>query len=204
MKNNINLYQTRFAPRVDYYSLSSLTLVFALSIALVLIVGITFRVLADNTQSKLTDLASQNNRLQSQLDMLQEEVSNWKPDPALIADVEALKQDIIKQRRVFDELHTRAPLKYKGLSVLLDDLAAQDTSDLWLETLKVSETEMEFSGEVSSPAAFPKWLQRLSETQSFSGRNFGEARVYAQDDGLKFELRTRRNLQPANASKVMP
>ena len=193
MKSSINLYQARFAPRVDFYSLSSLTVVFAVSAARVLIIGITFRLLAGNVESELVAATSQNKMLQSQVDMLQDEVSNWKPDPELIAQVDLLKLDLVKQRRVLEELHSRAPLRYKGFSVLLDDLAEQSASDLWLETLRVTETEMDFTGEVSAPAAFPKWLQRLSDTRSFSGRDFDEARVFMQEDSLKFELRTRRS-----------
>lgn len=204
MKSSINLYQARFAPRVDYYSLSSLTLIFAVCAALVLITGITFRLFATNVESELTAVTSQNKMLQSQVDLLQEEVSKWKPDPELIAKVDALRLDISKQHRVLEELRNRAPLRYKGFSVLLDDLADRSAPDLWLETLKVSETEMDFSGEVSSPAAFPNWLQRLGDTRSFSGRDFDEARVFMQDDSLKFELRTRRSSNTSNAGEVTP
>ena len=202
MKSNINLYQSRFEPRIDYLSLSSVSLPIGVVALIVLITGSIYHYLASSAEAEYVKLLERNRTHQSQIDELQAEVTNWKADPALIKKVEDIKLDLSKQRRVLEELAARAPLRFKGFSILLDDLADKHESDLWIESMAVSETNMTFNGQVSSPQAFPRWLQRLSETSSFRGRSFAAARVYMdQDDALKFELSTRRT---ASAKAAAP
>ena len=202
MKSNINLYHPRFAPKVDYLALPSITFVFVVCASVMLLIGLSAHFMASRAENAYAAVETQNRMLQSQVDMLQAEVSNWKPDEALTTEVEDITRNLEKQERVLEELRRRSPLRYKGFSMLFNDLANESSSDLWLESIMVSEARMDFTGEVSSPAAFPQWLQRLSNTTSFNGKHFEEAKVFLKDDGLKFELRTLRAAE--NTSGVAP
>ena len=74
----------------------------------------------------------------------------------------------------------------------MTDLAAQSRSDIWLQSLAVSESMMMLQGQVSQPEAMPQWLTRLAQTPSFSGRTFDSASVIREEDALLFKLEAQR------------
>ncbi len=199
MKSRINFYQQEFAPQLDLLSLSSVGVAWgALCTLIALVWAGTSWVVADK-QEQLSKLEADNQHMQSRVDAMQTELAQRKPDPDLTRQVRALQQTLEHQQRLLSEIDARNIIRQSGFTQLLSDLASQSKSDLWLNTIEVSEHAMLLQGELSDPKAMPQWLNRLADTPSFSGRTFDTARVYRDENGLKFELNAQR--QPESAAK---
>lgn len=199
MKSRINFYQQEFAPQLDLLSLSSVGVAWGALCTLIALVWATTSWVVADKQEQLSKLVADNQHMQSRVDAMQAELAQRKPDPDLTRQVTALQQTLEHQQRLLSEIDARNIIRQSGFTQLLSDLASQSKSDLWLNTIEVSEHAMLLQGELSDPKAMPQWLNRLADTPSFSGRTFDTARVYRDEDGLKFELNAQR--QPETAAK---
>lgn len=192
MKSRINFYQDEFAPQLDLLSLSSVGVAWGALCALIAIIWAGASWVAADKQAQLSAMLTENQHLQASVDAMQVELAQRKPDPDLTRQVAALQQTLEHQQRLLSEIDTRNIIRQSGFTQLLSDLASQSKSDLWLNTIEVSEHAMLLQGELTDPKAMPQWLNRLADTPSFSGRTFDSARVYRDEEGLKFELNAQR------------
>lgn len=192
MKHRINLYQAPFQPRLDLLSLSSVSFALSGLLVILLVSWAIMTAIASSTEDELAYIKAQNLRIQTDVNAMQAVLAERTPDPVLTKKVDALKATLSKQDRLLEELASREIIKNTGFAQLMTDLAAQSRSDIWLESLMVSESVMVLQGQVSQPEAMPQWLTRLARTQSFSGRTFDSASVTRDEDALLFTLEAQR------------
>lgn len=195
MKNRLNLYQADMVPKLDLLSLSSVLVAWVTITSLLLIVWGSAAWYGIGLKEKYTQAQVTQRNLQKTVDNMQAELKNRKPDAELEKLVEAKQKQLDRQERLLAEFAKREVVKQAGFSGLLSDLAAQSQGDLWLSEIAVDEVDMTMTGEVNTPEAFPVWMQRLAETNAFSGKTFDEARVYREENILKFELRSQRGAE---------
>ena len=200
MKHRINLYQAPFQPRLDLLSLSSVAAALGGLSAIILVTWAIMSAVASSTKEDLAALVAGNQHLQIDVNAMQAVLAEREPDPVLTAKVNTLKNTLSKQDRLLEELASREVIKNTGFAQLMTDLAAQSRSDIWLQSVTVSESMMLLQGQVSQPEAMPQWLTRLAQTQSFSGRTFDSASVMREEDALLFTLEAQR--QEENGEQV--
>ncbi len=192
MKHRINLYQDAFQPRLDLLSLSSVTVALSALLAILLISWAVMMGMVSSAEDDLAQITAENQRLQTDVNAMQAVLAEREPDPVLTTKVNALKSTLSKQDRLLEELASREVIKNTGFAQIMTDLAAQSRSDIWLQSLAVSESMMMLQGQVSQPEAMPQWLTRLAQTPSFSGRTFDSASVIREEDALLFKLEAQR------------
>ena len=193
MKHRLNLYTPDLAPKLDLLSLNS---VVGMSSAVAILLTLVWAALAWNGQGlsdELRVMQNQQRQLQAEVDSLKLALENRKPDPVLESKVASKQKVLERQERLLQEFAKREVIKTQGFAPLLTDLASQSKGDLWLSGIEVSETDMLLDGQVNRPEAFPQWLQRLANTRSFTGKTFDTARVYKDNDVLRFELKAERS-----------
>lgn len=193
MKHRLNLYTPDLAPKLDLLSLNS---VVGMCSAVAILLTLVWAALAWNGQGlsdELRVMQNQQRQLQAEVDSLKLALENRKPDPVLESKVASKQKVLERQERLLQEFAKREVIKTQGFAPLLTDLASQSKGDLWLSGIEVSETDMLLDGQVNRPEAFPQWLQRLANTRSFTGKTFDTARVYKDNDVLRFELKAERS-----------
>lgn len=188
MKQRINLYSDAFAPKLDLLSLSSVLMAWGALSTLLLVVWAGVAWYGSGQRDTLSSYQDQQQQLSATVNNLKVTLEQRKPDEGLSRTLAQRQQELDNRELLVRELSDREQIKQQGFAGLLDSLAAKNSNDIWLEAIEVSEHMMLMQGQLSNPEAMPKWLQRLGETSSFSGRTFDSARLYREDEQLRFEL----------------
>lgn len=197
MKSRINLYSPDLAPRLDLLSLSSLLLAWGATLSILLLTWAGVAYYESNANQALVKQKQAQQVLNSSISELKKALANRKPDEGLTRSLSMRQQELANRQLLVEELSEREQIKQQGFAGLLDSLAEKNSHDIWLETIQVSENSMLLEGRLKEPEAMPKWLQRLGNTSSFTGRTFDSARIYREEEYLRFELSMSRTQQSA-------
>lgn len=193
MKNRINLYTAELQPKLDLLSLASVLSAWLLITVLFLLCYSGFAYYHSSVASELAQQKYRRDNLNRDVNNMKESLANRQPDPHLIKLVEQQEIALHNRKLLLDELSQRENIKQQGFTQILDDLAHKNSASIWLDTIEVGESSMKLLGKVTQPQAMPQWLRRLGQSTSFSGRTFDSARVFREDDELRFELKTSRS-----------
>lgn len=188
MKNRINFYSAEFAPRLDLLSLTSVLLAWGATLTVLLLIWAGVAWYGASKRTELAEVQDQQQQLSASVNNLKTTLEQRKPDAGLTRTLEQRQQELANRELLVRELSQREQIKQQGFAGMLDSLAQKDSQDIWLDTIEVSENMMVLQGQLSTPQAMPKWLQRLGLTTAFSGRTFDSTRLYRDDEQLRFEL----------------
>lgn len=188
MKQRINLYSEALAPKLDLLSLTSIFMAWGALLSLLLVVWAGVAWYGASQRSALAAYQDQQQQMSSTVNNLKVALEQRKPDEGLTRTLAQRQQELENRELLVRELSDREQIKQQGFASLLDNLATKNSQDIWLEAIEVSENMMLMQGQLSTPEAMPKWLQRLGQTSSFSGRTFDSARLYREEELLRFEL----------------
>lgn len=188
MRHRINFYSDEFAPRLDLLSLTSVMLAWSITLGLLLVIWAGVAWYGATTRTELTTMQDQQQQLSAAVDKLKTTLEQRTPDAGLARTLEQRQQELANRELLVRELSQREQIKQQGFAGMLDSLAQKNSQDIWLDAIEVSEHMMLLQGQISDPEAMPKWLQRLGQTTSFSGRTFDSTRLYREDQQLRFEL----------------
>ncbi|GGF82830.1 hypothetical protein [Alteromonas lipolytica] len=197
MKSRINFYTEDFEPRLDVLSLTSISIAWGVTLAVLLLIWAGIAWYGSVKHTELAALQAQQQQLSSEVNTLKTTLEQRKPDAGLARTLEQRQQELANRELLVRELSQREQIKQQGFAALLDSLAEKNSQDIWLDAIEVSENMMLLEGQLSNPQAMPKWLQRLGQTSSFSGRTFDSTRLYREDDTLRFELNMARVAEAA-------
>ncbi len=201
MKQRINLYTEEFTPRLDMWSLSSVSIIWGIALTLLALIWAGVSWYGSTLQEELMAKQRQQQQLLSSVGALQQALEQRKPDAGLERQLEQRRHELSNRQLLVNELSLREQIKRQGFADLLDNLAAKNSRDIWLETIQVSEHMMLLEGQLSKPEAMPQWLQRLGQTSSFSGRTFDSARLFRDEEQLRFELSMSRTAEAGPQSQ---
>ncbi|WP_100643530.1 PilN domain-containing protein [Alteromonas facilis] len=193
MKTRVNLYLNEFRPTLDLLSLGTLITVFAVLFIVVITARVGLMFSGSKNAQQLAQMSvevEQNNNLARELtNVLQQR----KEDPQLLAVFAGLQASLQAKERLRQALSERELMKSATFSNLLRELAQQHHQELWLTRIKVSGHSMVFDGQALTPTALPQWINSLGQTQYFAGKEFDQARVYREEQGLLFSLSATRD-----------
>tara|TARA_Y100001947_G_scaffold138295_1_gene127815 strand:- start:3264 stop:3875 length:612 start_codon:yes stop_codon:yes gene_type:complete len=188
MKNRINFYSAEFAPRLDLLSLTSVLLAWGATLSVLLLIWAGVAWYGASKRTELAEVQDQQQQLSASVNNLKTTLEQRKPDAGLTRTLEQRQQELANRELLVRELSQREQIKQQGFAGMLDSLAQKNSQDIWLDTIEVSENMMVLQGQLSTPQAMPKWLQRLGRTTAFSGRTFDSTRLYRDNEQLRFEL----------------
>ena len=142
MKQRINLYTEEFTPRLDMWSLSSVAVIWSVTAVLLAMVWAGVSWYGASLQDNLMAKQRQQQQLLSTVSALQQALEQRKPDAGLERQLAQRRHELSNRQLLVNELSLREQIKQQGFADLLDNLAAKNSRDIWLETIQVSEHMM--------------------------------------------------------------
>ncbi|GGO71349.1 PilN domain-containing protein [Bowmanella pacifica] len=187
MKFSVNLYSEEMRPRYVLLTLPFMLLVWALVVILLLLGwGYAERQLAYwqvVEQQAGQRLQHQRTQIASQQQLLARE-----PSEELARRVVGLQEqvDTLKQiQNLLQQKDSGAP----GYATFMLELAKYHEDGIWLNQIQVRGTQMYLQGGVQQSEALPAWLDRLSQSPYFQGKEFSNVTLTRDtQDNLQFVL----------------
>jgi len=174
----INLVNPEFRKRRE--PLSLLTLAVAIGAAIVVLAGGHYFASqrADGIQRQLADVESQV-RAERDKVLAAGKVLAAKPDPKLVAEVEATRAALQARQAALAELAGGALGDTEGFSEQFQAFARQSQSGLWLTgfTLSGAGREILIQGRALSPELIPAYIRRLGNEPAFRGKSFASLSI---------------------------
>ena len=189
MRQQINLYQPIFSR--ERKQLSAMTLVSALGVVIVTLLGISFY--ADHRVERLAreveamrERAAQQEQIVAKVGELSASLGN----PAEIeARVKQLTETVAARKRALEVLQAGAAGQTVGFAARLEALARRHVEGLWIDNLVLSGTNgsMTLQGATLDADTVPVYLQGLAHESALAGTRFDdfviERSKVAESDG---------------------
>ncbi len=202
MKQDINLYQSVFHPRRDFFQSKNILLyLLVLLLVLAMIWGMKAAQLS-NLKNQVQEVAKEKQRLQNRIQRLENKYPKPKVNKDLKKRVSKLRQEKKKRLNLLDNLDKEMPRSEQGFSDYLQGLARQKVDGLWIGNFKIvldEEAYFHLEGWTYKAQLIPKYLRNLSREDSFSRIAFDKIkvnRVEDKSDVLGFSLSTRDRAAP--------
>lgn len=187
MKFRVNLYSEDMRPRYELLTLPFVLSVWAL-VAVLLMVGwwyserqlTEWQVIAEHAEQRL-----QNQRAQV---AAQQQLLGREPSEVLAKRVLALQKQIDTQQHILtllDQQGNAGP----GYATFMQDLAKYHQDGIWLNQIQVNGAHLSLKGGVQHSEALPAWLEKLSQSPYFQGKEFSNVALTRDgQDNLQFVL----------------
>ncbi|MCY7295279.1 PilN domain-containing protein [Alteromonas sp. a30] len=189
MKYRVNLFPEELKPKLDLFTLNFVFTLWGLLLGGMVVANVYYQKEYDAAQ--LSTLATQQ-EYKAKTKMHQTLIQareNRKQDPKLLERVQELQKEEHDKYWLLTELQGRERLKNQGFSLLMKDLSNTHVRDVWLTRIVVNEDKVKMEGAALDSANVPKWVNKLKESDYFSGRSFAGARLYRnEDDRLNFVI----------------
>ncbi|WP_343859125.1 PilN domain-containing protein [Aliiglaciecola litoralis] len=189
MKNRINFFRDELKPQIILLNLGFLVFLSVLSVCLI-IAGWTWAELQYRESQHSIDTLLMNVKQKKFLvDTLREAKDSRTQDKSILAAIEKNQQELDVKLTILNELSNRESQRSNGFSALMQDLAANHQSSLWLTNILLDERKLYLQGTTSNSEALPKWISKLNQAQYFAGTEFAGARmVRNEQEMLNFVL----------------
>lgn len=110
--------------------------------------------------------------LQQDVQSLGQTLAGRKPNAALQAEIEQLKEVLQQRDAAFAVVEAGKVAPGGGHASLLRGFARQAMEGVWLTGFSFSGQDAEIRGRLTQPALLPQYIRRLNGEQAFQGRRF--------------------------------
>ena len=189
---NINLYNDRLKPKVDYFTLPAVILSWGVGLALTGLVFGYYHWQVSQLDSQIVSLSSQERTKNQELSRLTKQLESHKPSAAKLAAIKRLKDDIESKQaslRVIDNFDEGMQIGYSGVMSSLTQLGKGNIS---LTKIYISGEDVNFTGYARTPDVIPSWVQSFDSELHLIGRTFDQLEIKTDEEGLvSFILNTK-------------
>lgn len=205
MKIRINLYGDEFRPRKQWATLPQMVGCWLLVLLLIAgsVLGLKQLHAGQQAANQQQELAL--NALRLEGERLVAEQARHKPDAELHRQNKQLQHQVQIKQLLLHSLSARAMLKSSGFAVLLNDLARIRSPGIALQHIQLDEGRVELAGLAASSQDVPAWVNRFTEAESLTGKEFSELQISRDAEGqLLFRLSSPQPASPtatANTGK---
>jgi Tfp pilus assembly protein PilN len=210
MRQQINLYQPIFSR--ERKQLSAMTLVSAVGVVVVTLLGISFY--ADQHVEQLAgEVEAMRERAAHQEQMVAKmaELHSARGNPAEIdARVKQLTETVAARKRALEVLQAGAAGQPVGFAARLEALARRHVEGLWIDSLVLSGTNgsMTLQGATLAVDTVPIYLQGLAHERALAGTRFDDfvierPRAAASDSEAEEETSTGKHIRFRAGSKAL-
>lgn len=182
MKYRINLFPSELKPKLDLFTLNFVLVLW--TTAGLGMLGFTHysQQTYIETQASTQKVQQEHAKRKTMFDTLKQARDTRAQDPALLAEQKKLAGEERAKALLLDELQGRERLKNQGFSMLMRDLSNQHIEQIWLTQISIQENKIRIEGGSVDSAKVPFWVNKLKQSEYFSGRDFAGARMYRNDD----------------------
>jgi MSHA biogenesis protein MshI len=192
MKSSLNLYQAQFRPHFVWMTLSHLSGICFVLVALLFLVSGFLQQENANVDEQLIEVQTTLSQQRAILDEMSNILAQRTEDPELIATLTSLSSNIQGKETLLARLEELDQQQSNSFSNMLTSLAKIDANNVWLTRIQVIENDLNMQGVISSPNALPLWIRSLSDTEYFANRTFREAHISRDEQQLVFSLATKK------------
>lgn len=203
MKIRINLYGDEFRPRRQWATLPQMVGSWLLVLLLIAgsLLGLNQLHAGQQAGNQQQELAL--NALRLEGERLVAEQARHKPDAELHRQNKQLQHQVQIKQLLLHSLSARAMLKSSGFAVLLNDLARIRSPGIALQHIQLDEGRVELAGLAASSQDVPAWVNRFTEAESLTGKEFSELQISRDAQGqLSFRLSSPQPASPAAAANT--
>jgi len=189
MKYRINLFPAELEPKLDLFTLNFVMVLWLLAGLVIAATTHYFQQIFIETQTSIEKVQQEHAKLKTMFDTLKKARDTRDQNPELLAKEKKLSGEERSKFLLLNELQGREQLKNQGFSILMRDLSKQHIVEIWLTQISIQETRVRIEGGSIESSKVPFWVNKLRQSEYFSGRNFAGARMYRnEDDDLTFVL----------------
>ncbi|WP_168171428.1 PilN domain-containing protein [Lacimicrobium sp. SS2-24] len=105
-----------------------------------------------------------------------------EPDRRLVQQAENLQKEIRAQAYLLGRLDSQQHSGQGTYAQLLEALAQHHHQDIWLTQITLSQGKLQLEGRTLNAESVPAWLQGLSQSEYFTGTEFGSLKVFRDED----------------------
>ncbi len=196
IKSTINLLQPELKPDKPLVTLKNAVAVWTLTFLVMGALAFYTESQRQSYQEKVTDLTSENTKLIEQSEQLQQRLSNHKPSPELIAELETIRALSTDKRKLFEQLTNSEQSYITGFASAMQELSELHRSDISLQQISIQEGAILFSGHAKDAGAVPRWLNQFEQSSVLSGKAFQQMEMKELDDSpfIEFTVRSSGNV----------
>ncbi len=189
MKYRVNLFPEELKPKLDLVTLNFVIVLWVLGIGIVVFLSQYYQSVYSDTEHRTQTTQVEYKNKKAMLVTLTKARDNRAQDPKLVELVNRLQGEERDKYLLLSELQGRERLKNQGFSMLMEDLAKQHVSEIWLTRININERIIRIEGGSLDSVQVPIWVSKLRNSEYFAGRNFAGARMFRNDnDELNFVL----------------
>ncbi|PQJ88257.1 MSHA biogenesis protein MshI [Aliivibrio sifiae] len=189
---NINLYNDKLKPQVDYFSLKNVIVSWGIGLIFTGLFLGYYQWQLNQLESHISQLTSEENGYRQELSTLNKKLESHKPSAAKLAAIKRLQEDIQSKKaslKVIDNFDEGMQIGYSGVMSSLTQLGKGNIS---LTKIYISGDDVNFTGFARTPDVVPNWIKSFENELHLVGRTFDQLEIKTDEEGLvSFILNTK-------------
>lgn len=190
-KTRVNLYLPSMRPVKEKLPLSQMIIFWFVGLALMAAVSYFQYTTFTEVSAILKQSTIELDVSKDLLSKLEERHADFKPSPQLMTKLERLSQELNGKRFLSQHLEGKVVPQAKRYSQVMIDLGRFHDNNLWVTKMRFEDDGVFLKGFALDALAVPQWLNRLQQSEFFSGKSF--ALMNLKDSGndvIAFEINT--------------
>lgn len=185
MKQWVNLYRDELKPVKQTLTLTKVSAVLGLWLALLLVVvGVTQWQKATVAQ-KNEQLSATLNKLNSDMDNYRERISRRQPSPQLQAEKEQLQQELQDARSFGQQIAEFRQSRSSSVSEFLHELADITPENIWLTDFSMSGENIRLHGQALNSEALVLWMDKFGQSSLLADKRFSVVELKRSEQGYQ-------------------
>lgn len=184
----VNLFLAEFAPAPQRLTLRTLL---RLLIGLLLVLALVAAFLGQQLYRERERSAQTRTGLDGVIAAISQSHGNQQAEQNVATRLAQLRAQLTERQALLTDLQEREARQTTGFAPLLQILAQEHDSRLWLTHIATKNGRLQLSGETLNAAAVPSWLGKLQATAPIQGQRFAGlsiSRVDSKPGVLAFSL----------------
>ncbi|NVJ50394.1 MAG: hypothetical protein HWE13_04145 [Gammaproteobacteria bacterium] len=164
----VNLYLEQFKPKVEYLSFEQFLMSAAALLLLYLGLGWMLNADLDTLKSQVNQERKMLEQMKAQLTELESMIANRPSQAGLDSQISRLEYDIQKKQLALNTFQDADVSASGGFSNIIEDLARNDSRDIWLTKIDIQDDTLVLSGQTLKPEMITEWIKTMSRHASLN------------------------------------
>ncbi len=186
----VNLYPEHLKPKKDPLSFKNVVAAWGIAAAVILFSYgyVTWQSIAINDE--IATVKSKGQRLKSELEQYQAQLSQHQPDADKLAAKARLEREISAQKNSLTLVGRFDNSQRVGYSGVMHSLAKLGNKEISLSDIYISHNTLNIKGLAKSPSSVPSWVSQFKNEINLVGRTFDNVTIGRNEKGIvTFELK---------------